>query len=47
MISIDNKNIAILNINEVNYQCIIFGISKSEAMNLLKNTHLSKKGGSL
>ena len=37
---INPKNIAILNICSIDYRCII---SKSEAVNLLQNAHLSKK----
>lgn len=36
MISIDINSIAILNIHDVDYCCIINGITKSLAMNLLK-----------
>ena len=36
MISIDINSIAILNIHDVDYCCIINGITKSQAMNLLK-----------
>ena len=43
MMSFDITNIAILNIYSADYCCIGFGISKSEAINLLKNTYLSKK----
>lgn len=46
-LSIDIKNIAILNINEVNYHCIIFGMSENGTMNLPKNANLSKKSGPL
>ena len=42
MISIKLNNIAILNIRDVDdYCCIINGISKSAAMNLLGNADLS------
>ena len=37
---------AILNINGIDYRCIIFRISKSEAKNLLRNADLSEKSGS-
>ena len=48
MMSIDVKSIAILNMPSVDYHCIITGISKSEAVNLLKkNNDLSKKSGTL
>ena len=43
MMSFDITNIAILNIYSAGYCCIGFGISKGEAINLLKNTYLSKK----
>ena len=36
MMSIDVKSIAILNMPSADYHCIITGISKSEAVNLLK-----------
>ena len=38
-------NIAILNINGAYYRCIANGISKNEAINLLKNVDFAKKGG--
>ena len=41
----DIKNVAILDINVVDYRCIIFGISKSEPKYLLRNSDLSKKSG--
>ena len=43
MMSMNLNDIAISNIHGVNYRCIINGISKSEAVNLLQNTNLSKK----
>ena len=42
MMSFDINSIAILNIHTVDC-CIIFGISKSQVMNLLKNVDLSEK----
>ena len=36
-------NIPILNIKGANYCCIISGISKSEAINLMQNIDLTKK----
>ena len=36
MMSMNLSNIAILNIKRADYRCIISGISKSEAMNLLQ-----------
>ena len=43
--SININSIAILNIHAVDYCCISSGVKKSEAINLLKNLDLSKKGG--
>ena len=37
MMSIDINNITILNINFVNYRCIIVDIGRSEAISLLEN----------
>ena len=47
MMSMSLNNIAILDIYSVDYRCIIAGISKSEAMKLLKNADLSEKIGRL
>ena len=38
------KNIAILNVKEVDYRCILWGISKNEAVNILNNSMLEHKG---
>ena len=38
------KNIAILNVKEVDYRCILWGISKNEAVNILNNAMLEHKG---
>ena len=38
MMSMNLSDIAILNIKDSNYRCIISGISKSEALNLKQNT---------
>ena len=43
MMYINLNNIAILNINSVNYRFIINEISRSDALNLLKNADLNKK----
>ena len=43
IMSIDINSIAILNIHGVDYLCIIDGISKSEAMNLLIIADLSEE----
>ena len=41
--SIDINSTAILNIRSVNYCCIINGITKSEAISLLRNADFSEK----
>ena len=41
--SVNLDNVAILNMNGVNYRCILSGIRKSEAVNLLQNANLSEK----
>ena len=46
MMSSDISSIAFLNIFVVDYSCIIVGITKSEAINLLRNADLSAKSGS-
>ena len=38
---------AILKIKSVDYQCIISGISKSEAINVMQNIDLTEKGRTL
>ena len=43
MMSMSLSSIAILNINGVDYLCIINGISKSEAENLLQKADLNEK----
>ena len=43
MMFINPKNNTFLNIGSVDYRCIINGISKSQAVDLLQKTHLSKK----
>ena len=47
MISMNLSGFAILNINGVDYRCIINGISQSKAVNLLQKTDLNKKSGTL
>ena len=42
MMSMSLSNIAILNIHDVDYCCIIIRISKSEAVNLLQNFDLTE-----
>ena len=43
MMSINLSNIAILNINDVDYHGIITRMSKSEAVNLLQKIYLNEK----
>ena len=43
MTSMNLSDIAILNIESADYCCIISGISKSEAINLMQNIHLTEK----
>ena len=47
MMSINLRNIAILNIKGSDYCFIASLISKNEAINLLQNAHLTKKSGAL
>ena len=41
------SDIAILNINNADYRCIITGVSKSKAVKLLQNIDLTEKSGPL
>ena len=47
MISMNLSDIAILNIKGSDYCCIINFISKNEAINLMQNTDLTEKSGTL
>ena len=47
MVSMNLSDIAILNIKGSDYCCIISGISKREATNLMQNTNLTEKSGTL
>ena len=47
MMSMNLSDIAILNNIGVDYRCIIDGISKSEAINLMQNIDLTGKSGEL
>ena len=40
----DLKNIAILNVQGVDFNCILWGISRDEAVNRLNNSVLEDKG---
>ena len=41
------SDIATLSIKGVDYRCIISGISKNEAINLMQNTDVTEKSGTL
>ena len=41
------SNIAMLNMKDVDYRCIISRISQSEAINLMENIDLTEKSGAL
>ena len=43
MTAYELKNIAILNVKGVDYRCILWGISKTEAVNILNNSVLEDK----
>ena len=44
MMAYEIKNIAILNGKGIDYRCILWGISRDEAVNSLKNSVLEDKG---
>ena len=44
MMTYELKNIAILNAKGVDYRCILWGFSKSDAINRLNNSVLEDKG---
>ena len=43
-LSVSISDIAIITVKVVDYRCIIHNISKSEAINLLKNSVLENRG---
>ena len=47
MMSINPSDIAVLNIKDSDYRCIISLISKNEVINLIQNAHLTEKSGKL
>ena len=47
MMSVDLDDIAVWNINSIDYRCIISGINKSQTVNLLQNGDLSEKSRTL
>ena len=46
MMAYELKNIAILNAKGVDYRCVLWGISRDEAVNRLNNSALEDKGAS-
>ena len=44
MTAYELKNIAILNVKGIDYRCILWGISKNKAANILNNFVLEDKG---
>ena len=44
MTAYDLKSIPTLNVKGINYKCILWGISKIEAVNVLNNSALEDKG---
>ena len=44
MMACELKNISILNAKSVDYRCILWGISREEAVNQLNNSVLESKG---
>ena len=44
MTAYELKNIAILNVKGVDFRCILWGISRDEALNRLNNSVLDNKG---
>ena len=47
MMSMNLSDIAILNIKDSDYRCIISLISKNEAINLTQNSDLTEKSGTV
>ena len=47
MMSMNLSDIAILKTKGADYHCLIIGISKSEAINLMQNTNLTEKSKTL
>ena len=47
MMSMNLSGIAIVNVKSADYCCIINGISKNEAINLMQNADLTKKSETL
>ena len=45
--SINLNSVAVLNIHGSDYHCMIVGITKDEAINLLKDTNMAEKSETL
>ena len=43
MTAYESENIAILNVKDVDYTCILWGISRNEAVDILNNPVLEDK----
>ena len=44
MTAYELKNIAIMNVKGVDYRCILWAVSKNDAINILNNSVLEDKG---
>ena len=44
MIAYELWNIAILNVKDADYRFVLWGVSKNEAVNLMKNSKLDDRG---
>ena len=44
MMAYELKNIAILNVEGVNHRCVLWGVTKNDAINMLGNSKLDDKG---
>ena len=47
MMSMNRSDKAILNIRSADFYCIISGLSKNKAINLMQNVDLNEKSGTL
>ena len=44
MMACEFKNIAILNLKDINYRCVLWNMAKTEAINMLGNFEFENKG---
>ena len=44
MMACELKNIAILNVKDIDYSCIIWDVTRNDATNRLNNSELNDKG---